>query len=93
VFWVIAHFLTKENAKYLLSGYNTMSEEERKKFDIEQYLILFKKFFKQLSYYAFLFFLLVQFLFTDKMALIAWSILISLAPLYLFIRAKEFKIK
>jgi len=93
LFWVIAHFLTKENAKYLLSGYNTMSEEERKKFDIEQYLILFKKFFKQLSYYAFLFFLLVQFLFTDKMALIAWSILISLAPLYLFIRAKEFKIK
>ena len=93
LFRVIAHFLTKENAKYLLSGYNTMSEEERKKFDIEQYLILFKKFFKQLSYYAFLFFLLVQFLFTDKMALIAWSILISLAPLYLFIRAKEFKIK
>jgi len=93
LFWVIAHFLTKENAKYLLSGYNTMSEEERKKFDIEQYLILFKKFFKQLSYYAFLFFLLVQFLFTDKTALIAWSVLISLAPLYLVIRAKEFKIK
>lgn len=93
LFWTIAHFLNKENAKYLLSGYNTMSEEERKKFDIEQYLILFKKFFKQISYYAFLFFLLVQFLFTDKMALIAWSILISLAPLYLFIRAKEFKIK
>ncbi len=93
LFWVIAHFLNKENAKYLLSGYNTMSEEERKNFDLEQYLVLFKKFFKQLSYYTFLFFLIAKYLYTDKIALILWSILISIAPLYLVFKGKEFKKK
>ena len=43
IFVAIALGLNKENAKYLLSGYNTMSEREN--FDIVNYLILFKKFF------------------------------------------------
>ena len=45
IFIVFALGLNKENAKYLLSGYNTMSKKERENFDIVNYLILFKKFF------------------------------------------------
>ena len=45
IFIAFALGLNKKNAKYLLSGYNTMSEKERENFDIENYLILFKKFF------------------------------------------------
>ena len=37
--------LNKENAKYLLSGYNAMSKKERENFDIVNYLTLLKKFF------------------------------------------------
>ncbi|WMW78678.1 DUF3784 domain-containing protein [Flavobacterium sp. 20NA77.7] len=40
----IGFLVTEENASYLLSGYNTMSEEERKQFDIRGYIPFFKKF-------------------------------------------------
>jgi hypothetical protein len=40
----IAFAVTPSNAKYILSGYNTMSEEERSAFDLEPYLAFFKRF-------------------------------------------------
>ncbi len=40
----IGFLLTENNAKYLLSGYNTMNKEERKHFDLKKYLPYFKKF-------------------------------------------------
>lgn len=44
IFIGIAFLVTENNAKYLLSGYNTMSEQERQKFDIKSYIAYFKKF-------------------------------------------------
>ncbi|TGV04488.1 DUF3784 domain-containing protein [Flavivirga rizhaonensis] len=44
LFIIIAYGVTINNAKYLLSGYNTMSKEERAKFDIDNYIPFFKKF-------------------------------------------------
>lgn len=44
IFIGIAFLVTENNAKYLLSGYNTMSEEERQKFDIKSYIAYFKNF-------------------------------------------------
>lgn len=44
LFVAIAFIVTENNAKYLLSGYNTMSEEERKKVNIKEYIPYFKKF-------------------------------------------------
>jgi hypothetical protein len=38
----IAFFVTENNDKSLLSGYNTMSEQERQKFDIKSYIAYFK---------------------------------------------------
>ena len=40
----IGFLVTKENAKYLLAGYNTMSDEERKKVNLEKYIPFFRKF-------------------------------------------------
>jgi hypothetical protein len=40
----IGYLVTENNAKYLLSGYNTMNEEEREKFDIATYIPYFRKF-------------------------------------------------
>lgn len=40
----VGFLVTESNAKYLLSGYNTMSEEERQQFDIKGYIPFFKKF-------------------------------------------------
>jgi hypothetical protein len=44
IFIAIGFVITPNNARYLLSGYNTMSEEERAKIDIVTYLRFFKRF-------------------------------------------------
>lgn len=43
-FLAIGFIVTENNAKYILSGYNTMSVEERGKIDIKAYISGFKKF-------------------------------------------------
>jgi len=44
LFVVIGFIVTKNNAKYLLSGYNTMTEAEQKRFDLDAFLRFFRKF-------------------------------------------------
>ena len=44
----VAFVITPANARYLLAGYNTMSEEKQQAFDIDRYLaVFFKPFFKR----------------------------------------------
>ena len=43
IFGSLAFILTKDNAQYLLAGYNTMSKEQREQIDIEAYLTVFKQ--------------------------------------------------
>ena len=52
---IIAYGINKENAKYLLAGYNTLSEKERTKFDIVEYLKFFKAFLSIGRLYLFAF--------------------------------------
>ena len=44
LFFSIGFILNQSNAKYLLSGYNTLSVEEQSNFDLKSYLNFFKKF-------------------------------------------------
>ncbi len=44
IFIAIGFIVTEKNAKYMLAGYNTMSENERANFDIKSYIKFFKKF-------------------------------------------------
>ncbi|MCM4150401.1 DUF3784 domain-containing protein [Arenibacter sp. N53] len=44
LFIAMAFLVTKNNAKYLLSGYNSMNEVEREKVDLRSYIPYFKKF-------------------------------------------------
>lgn len=44
VFAAIGFIVTKDNASYLLSGYNTMAEQERQAVNITAYLRFFKRF-------------------------------------------------
>jgi len=44
LFITMAFLVTENNSKYLLSGYNTMSEAERTNLDIKSYIPYFKKF-------------------------------------------------
>lgn len=44
IFFGIGFILNKNNAKYLLSGYNTMSENERQNYDLNSFLVFYRKF-------------------------------------------------
>ena len=45
---LIGFGINKDNAKYLLAGYNTMTPEQRQKFNIEKYLEFLNPFFKKI---------------------------------------------
>lgn len=44
LFTTLGFLLSVKNAKYLLSGYNTMSKEDQEKVDIKNYIAFFRKF-------------------------------------------------
>ena len=44
VFFLMGFIVTKNNARYILSGYNTMSDAGRAKIDIDSYVNFFKRF-------------------------------------------------
>lgn len=90
LYYAIGYFINKENAKYLLSGYNTMSDEERKKFDIENYLVFFKAFFIKQSVFSLLVFPVFHLIFDDEKAILIWSLYITIAIVYLYIKSKKF---
>ncbi|WP_025762784.1 DUF3784 domain-containing protein [Dyadobacter tibetensis] len=54
IFLAISYILTEDNARYLLSGYNTMSAEKRARVDIKNYIRFFKDFHRKLSITLFL---------------------------------------
>ena len=90
LYYAIGYFINEENSKFLLSGYNTMSDEERKKFDIENYRIFFKSFFKQQSLISFLIFQISYLIFKVEEPLIFWSIYITIAIVYLVVKSQKF---
>ncbi len=49
IFYLVGVSINKDNAGYLLSGYNTMSEERRANYDLEGYLKLHRRFFTLLA--------------------------------------------
>ena len=47
---LIGFGINKNNAEYLLSGYNTMTPEQKEKFNIEKYLKFLVPFLKNYAY-------------------------------------------
>ena len=74
--------INKENAKYLLAGYNTMGEERRKKFNIDKYLAFFKLFFKRLAFFPVPSLLICIAAFEFNVAIVTWSLVQMLRFLF-----------
>ena len=68
LYLAIGSFINRNNARYLLAGYNTMSEEKRKKFPIDSYLVFFKKFFNRMSIFTLLSALFFYLIFIEQTA-------------------------
>ena len=90
IFLGLAFGINKVNAKYLLAGYNTMSMEQREKFDIEGFLIFFKKYFLQVAFYSTFIFILLSLLVNPGAAIIGYTFSIILPTPYLIIMGNRF---
>ena len=93
VFIAIAYGVNEKNAKLLLAGYNIMSEQERKNFDLKSYLIYFKKFFINISIYPTIFFIGLYFITETEKALLLYSLSIILPFPLLIYKGLKSKIK
>ena len=78
VFIALAFGINKNNAVYLLAGYNAMSKDSREKFDIDGFLIFLKKFFLQISIFSTLIFFLLLILFEPVVSIIGYTMSIIL---------------
>ena len=88
----VAFVITPFNARYLLAGYNTMSEEKRQAFNIDRYLTdFFKPFFKKLSLFPPLSLLALATFLESKEAIIVWSIIQSLPFVWFVWRSYAFQ--
>lgn len=88
---LIGFGINKVNAEYLLAGYNTMTSEQKQKFNIEKYLEFFNSFFKKLCLYPPISFGLMYILFEGEQLILIWS-LIQMLPFVWFTK-KSLKFK
>ena len=75
IYLLIGFGVNKNNAEYLLAGYNTMTPEQKQQFNIEKYLEFFNPFFKKLCSYPPLSFGLMYILFEAEQLILIWSLL------------------
>ena len=90
VFLCLAFGINKKNAKYFLAGYNTMSTRTREKFDIDGYLIFFKKYFLQVAFFSTLIFLICSLSFSLGAAIILYTLSIILPIPYFILKGNRF---
>ena len=88
---LIGFGINKVNAEYLLAGYNTMTPEQRQKFNIEKYLEFFNPFFKRLFLYPPLSFGLMYILFEGEQLILIWSLLQLLPFVWFTTKSLKFK--
>lgn len=91
LFAAIGLIVTENNAKYLLSGYNTMSEEDRKSVDIKAYIPYFRKFHLFLGASLFLLGSAFTYLISEGAAGIFLSVYPILAYIYFFITGGKYR--
>ena len=88
---LIGFGINKVNAKDLLAGYNTMTPEQKQKFNIEKYLEFFNPFFKRLSLYPPLSFIFLYLLLEGDQLILIWSFLQMLPFVWFLNKSMRFK--
>ena len=86
VYLLIGLGINEKNAEYLLVGYNTVSEDKKKKFNLTKYLMFFKPFFIKLSLFPLLSWLFLSLVINiDQVQILLWSLL-QLTPFVFFLK-------
>jgi hypothetical protein len=89
IFASVGFLITKKNARYMLSGYNTMSEKQRLLVDIDAYLYFLKRFHLFLGVSVFLLVLLIN-LINENIASIVMVVYPLLGYCYFIVKCNEF---
>ena len=92
-FIAVAYVINENNADILLAGYNTMSKKEKESFDLNGYLIFFKKFFLNLAIHTSLIFLFFYAAFDEVIATFIYFISILFPMPYMIYMGNKFKKK
>ncbi len=90
IYLFIGFGINKVNAENLLSGYNTMSPEKKQNFNIEKYLEFFNPFFKRLSIYPPLTFVLLYIFLEREQLILVWSLSQMLPFIWFTIKSLRF---
>ncbi len=91
IYLFIGFGINKVNAENLLSGYNTMSPEKKQNFNIEKYLEFFNPFFKRLSIYPPLTFVLLYIFLEREQLILVWSLSQMLPFIWFTIKSLRFQ--
>ena len=91
IYLFIGFGINKINAENLLSGYNTMSPEKKQNFNIEKYLEFFNPFFKRLSIYPPLTFVLLYIFLEREQLILVWSLSQMLPFIWFTIKSLRFQ--
>lgn len=92
LFFFIGFIINQNNAKYLLSGYNTLSKEEQANFDLKSYLNLFKNFHIFLGISFLICGCLLKYFVSENATGIFLGIYPIVAYLFLIIRSNKYSI-
>ncbi len=86
------YIVNEDNADLLLSGYDTMSKDEKSNFDLNSYLVFFKKFMLNISFYSALVYFISTIFFNDDVSAIAYVISLFISwPYFVIVSNKRFK--
>ena len=89
LFIVVSFSLTENNAQYLLAGYNTISEKERKKVDIKSYIPFIRNFHLFLGFSFFVIGILLLYFISESAAGIFLAGYPILAYIYFIWKSKD----
>tara|TARA_A100001388_G_C28614918_1_gene424697 strand:- start:298 stop:612 length:315 start_codon:yes stop_codon:yes gene_type:complete len=85
------YIVNENNADILLAGYNTMTKDEKNRFDLINYLKFFRKFMLNVSLYTAVIYFISIFLFDNKTGAIIYGISVCVPwPYFIIISNKRF---
>lgn len=91
-YFAIAFIVTENNAKYLLSGYNTMSKDEKASFRLKEYIAYFKNFHLFLGFSNLIILLVIYYSLGINAAGIVLGIYPLIAYMYFIRKSQEFSV-
>ena len=91
IFVIIAYTINEKNPNIYSLDITQCQKKTKKKFDLKNYLIFFKKFFLNLTLYSLLIFLLFYILYDGITASLIWCVSIFIPMPYMIYKGNKFK--